>query len=180
MPAVTIANRSHVRVDALVDEADIGKIKVGDPVTITLNALPDVALPASVTYVDPTGTSSQGLVKYTVRVETANADPRVLLNMTANALIITNTKTGALALPLAAVQYDAQGEFVNVVAADGSLNRVPVQSGDIQGSLIVVTGQLKTGDQVEIAQATTATTTGGGGFGGGLGGLFGGGGGARP
>ena len=173
LPAVTIANRSHVRVDALVDEADIGKIKVGDPVTITLNALPDLAMPASVTYVDPTGTSSQGLVKYTVRVESTTTDPRVLLNMTATALITTNSKAGALAVPLASVQYDAQGEFVNVVAADGSLTRVPVQGGDIQGSLITVSGQLKPGDVVSIAQATTTTTTGGGGFGG----LFGGGGG---
>ena len=84
----------------------------------------------------------------------------------------------ALAVPVAAVQSGAQSEYLNVVAADGSLNRVPVQSGEIQGSLIVVAGQLKTGDQVEIAQATTTTTTGGGG---GFGGLFslGGGGGAR-
>jgi HlyD family secretion protein len=178
--AVIIANRSHVRVDALVDESDIGKIKVGNPVTITLNALPDLALPATVTYVDPTGTSSQGLVKYTVRVESTTTDPRVLLNMTATALITTNTKLGALAVPLAAVQYDSTGEYVNVVQADSSLNRVPVQSGDIQGSLITVSGQLKAGDQVEIAQASTTTTTGGGGFGG-FGGLFGGGGGGpRP
>ena len=180
LPAVTIANRSHVRVDALVDESDIGKIKVGDPVTITLNALPTVAMSATVTYVDPTGTASQGLVKYTVRVESASADPRVLLNMTATALITTNSKAGALAVPLAAVQYDSGGEYVNVMQADGSLNRVPVQSGDIQGNLITVSGQLKPGDQVAITQAATTGTTGGGGFGGlfSLGG--GGGGGARP
>jgi len=130
--------------------------------------------------VDPTGTSSQGLVKYTVRVESASADPRVLLNMTATALITTNSQAGALAVPLAAVQYDSNGEYVNVVQADGSLNRVPVQSGDIQGSLITVAGQLKPGDQVELPQTATTGTTGGG-FGGGFGGLFGGGGGGpRP
>lgn len=173
--AVVLTNRSKVRVEALVDESDVAKVKLGDPVTITVGALTSIALPGTVVWVDPTGTTTQGLVKYTVRVDATKPNPNVLLGMSANVLITTNSKAGTLAVPLQALQYDTQGEFVNVVQSDGSLQRVPVQSGQIQGSLVVVDGALKNGDQVELATATASTTTTGGGFGG-LGGLGGGGG----
>ena len=176
--AVTIANVSSVRVQAQVDESQVAQIKVGDPVTMTLNAVPGLALPGSVTYVDAVGTSVQGLVKYSVQVDSTKNDPRVLLGMTTNVLIVTNRKAGQLAVPLQALQYDSDGEFVNTVASDGvTLTRVPVVSGQIQGSLIVVSGNLKSGDVVELPvlqAASTTTNRAGAGFGG-FGGLTGGG-----
>ncbi len=180
--AVVLTNRSHVRVDALVDESDVAKVKAGDPVTITVDALNNIALPGTVVSIDPTGTATQGLVKYTVRVDATQPDPSVLLGMTASVSIITNSQAGALAVPLQALQYDTQGEFVNLVEANGNVQRVAVQSGQIQGNLVVVQGSsLKGGDQVELITSQTATTNNtnrGFGFGGLVGG--GGGGGAQP
>jgi HlyD family secretion protein len=165
-------------VQALVDESQVAQIKVGDPVTLTMNAVPGLTLPASVTYIDAVGTTSQGLVKYTVQVDTTKSDPRVLLGMTTNVLIVTDRKAGQLAVPLQALQYDTDGEFVNTVASDGvTLTRVPVVSGQIQGSYIVVSGTLKSGEQVELPVLQAASTSANGGFGGGFGGGITGGGG---
>lgn len=175
--AVVLTNRSHVRVDALVDESDVAKVKLGDPVTITVDALNNVLLPATVVSIDPTGTSVQGLIKYTVRVDSSKAEPQVLVGMTAGIVIVANSKAGVLAVPLQALQYDTEGEFVNRLQADGSLQRVPVQSGQIQGNMVTVAGDLKSGDQVELAQAAASTTSTNRSGIGGLGGLFGGGGG---
>jgi HlyD family secretion protein len=176
--AVTLANRTHVRVEASVDESDIGKVAVGDPVTITVDALTDLALPGTVTWINPTGTTSSGLVKYTVRIDSNEANSLVLLGMSASVVIVTDTQTGALAVPLAAVLYDTQGEYVNRVKADGSLERVVVTSGQIQNGQVLVAGDLKDGDQVSLvstsASTTTTTNTSIGGPGG-LGGLTGGG-----
>ncbi len=168
--AVTLVNRSFVEVKALVDEAQVAQVKVGNPVTLTLNAVPGLSLPAQVTYIDATGVASQGLVKYSVQVDSTWSDPRVLLGMTADVLIVTNTQTGALAVPMQALQYDASGEFVNTVAADGvTLTRVPVVSGQIQDAYIVVSATLKSGELVELP-VLQATTSGFGAFGGGPGG----------
>jgi HlyD family secretion protein len=175
-PAVVIANRSSLRVQAQVDETQVAQIKVGDPVTLTMNAVPGLTLPASVTYIDAVGVTSQGLVKYNVQVDSTKNDPRVLLGMTTNVLIVTNRKAGQLAVPLQALQYDQDGEFVNTVAQDGvTLTRVPVVSGQIQGTMIVVSGTLQAGEQVELPVLQAASTTNanrgfGGGFAGGGGG----------
>jgi HlyD family secretion protein len=181
--AVVLANRSSVRVQAQIDESQVAQVKVGDPVTLTLNAVPNLALPAQVTSIDAVGVVSQGLVKFNVQVDATKTDPRVLLGMTANVLIVTNRKAGQLAVPLQALQYDTDGEFVNTVANDGvTLTRVPVQSGQIQGSMIVVASEaLKSGDQVELPVLTATTSNANRAFGGGgLGGITGGGGPSGP
>jgi HlyD family secretion protein len=152
LPAVVLANQSRLHVDVSIDESDVGQIKVGDLVTITLDSLPDLSLPGAVSQINPVGSMVQGLVKYTVRVDMTQTDPRVLLGMTANANIITEVTEGALAVPLDAVQLDDQGEFVNRVKLGGGLERVNVVSGQIQDDLVTVTGDLKVGDKVQVVE----------------------------
>jgi multidrug efflux pump subunit AcrA (membrane-fusion protein) len=106
------------------------------------------------------------LVKYTVRVQLANIDPKVFIGMTANVDIVTSTTQGALAVPLNSIQLDGAHEFVNRVKADGTLERVNVVSGLTQGDLVVVTGELKPGDTVQVL-APKSSATNGGPFGGG-------------
>jgi HlyD family secretion protein len=166
--AVTLANRSLLRVDADVDESDIGQIRVGNPVTLTLEALPDMTLGGQVAWINGGGTTVQGLVKYTVRINITKADPTVLLGMTANVSIVTNTQAGALAVPLDAVQLDQAGEFVNRVK-DGAVERVNVTSGQIDGDKVVVTGPLQPGDEVQIIPPKVSSNIFAGGPGGGAG-----------
>ena len=79
--------------------------------------------------------------------------------MTANATIVTAVQQNALAVPLTAIQYDNQGEFVNRLNAAGVLERVNVTSGQTINDLVVVQGSLKPGDNVEVVTAAATTTT---------------------
>jgi HlyD family secretion protein len=163
--AATLVNRSQLHVNVQVDESDIGRIKLGDKVIVTFDSLPDVSLDGVVAQIDPLGTSVQGLVKFTVRVNLTNGNPLVLIGMTANINIITDTNAGALAVPLDAVQLDSAGEFVNRVKADNTTERVNVTSSEVQGDLVVVAGPLNVGDKVELVKPKP--TNNGGPFGGG-------------
>ena len=145
-----------MHVDVTVDESEVSLIQLGDAATVTLDSLPDLTLNGTVSFISGIGDTVQGLVKYTVRVELAEADPRVLLGMTANANIITDVNEGALAVPLDAVQLDALGEFVNRVKADGVIERVEVKSGEVQGDQVVVFGALEPGDKVQIVEPKPA------------------------
>jgi HlyD family secretion protein len=148
--AVVLANRTTLHVEVPVDEADIADIVVGDEVQVTFDPLAGLALDGAVTEINPVGQTQQGLVKYTVRVDVTETDPRVLLGMTANVNIITDVQANALAVPIEAVQLDDQGEYVNRVRADGTVERVSVTSGQTQDDVVVVTGALSPGDVVQI------------------------------
>ncbi len=169
--AVMLANRSQLHIEVSVDESDISQIANGNAATISFDALPDVTLDGLVTQIAGYGTESNGLIKYTVRVDTNEPDPRVLLGMTANVTIVTSQTAGALAVPIYAVQVDDVGEYVNRVGPNGTVERVAVVSGSVvDDDTVIVTGDLKAGDTVQVVGGADATTSGGGGFGAAFGG----------
>ena len=67
--AVNLGDLNHLYVETQVDESDISKVKLGNPITATVDALPGVTLTGKVSSVNPVGETVSGLVKYTVRVD---------------------------------------------------------------------------------------------------------------
>lgn len=151
LPAVVLANRAELQLTAAIDEADIGQIELGDVVNVTVRSLDDQVLPGRVDWMSEVGNVVQGLVRYDVRIVLEADDSAVRLGMTADLEIITDVQENALAVPLDAVQLDGEGEFVNRLRPDNSTERVSVQSGQVNGSLVVIIGNINVGDRVELA-----------------------------
>jgi len=157
--SAVLVDRSKYYVDVLVDETQISSVKVGDTATVTFAAINGLEIPAKVTAVDPIGTSNSGVVNYTVRVELDKTDPQILIGATANVVITVSQPQSMLTVPVLTVQNDAQGEYV-VRVNNGSAERVSVVSGKIIGTEVVVKGDLKVGDVVEVtANSSTSTTS---------------------
>lgn len=158
--AVILANRSQLHVDVSVDESDISKIAAGNAAVLTFDAVSGLSLTGKVGQIVRYGETVNGLVKYTVRVDFDTADPRVLVGMTVNATIVAETVEGALAVPVDAVQQDDQGEYVNRVRSDGSVEKVTVVSGSLEDNdLVVVTGDLQPGDTVQVVAASESSSS---------------------
>jgi len=150
--SVYIADMDHLYVNTQVDESDIANVKLGNQAEVTLDAVPGVTLTGKVTAINPVGENVSGLVKYTVRVDLdkVSADTFLPLGTTANVTITVKDATAALAVPIAAIQNDTNGEYVWVIQADGSSARVDVVSGSIVGDVVVVTGDLKEGERLQL------------------------------
>jgi HlyD family secretion protein len=162
--AVVIANRTQLHVDVPVDETEVARIQTGDTVSVTLDALADTEFTGIVDWINPVGQTVQGIVKYTVRVKLQTSDSALLLGATANTAIVTDVRTDVLAVPLDAVQNDAEGEFVNRVNADSTRTRISVTSGTLEDDLVTITlvnGDLQKGDKVELIEPRPSTQTGG-------------------
>lgn len=67
--AMVIADTSRLHVDVSVDELDVVQVAEGQTVQITLEAFEDTTVSGVVRRISPSGTQSQGLVTYTVRVD---------------------------------------------------------------------------------------------------------------
>jgi len=155
--AVNIADLDHLYIETQVDESDVANVKVGQKVEVTLDALTGATLTGKVTEVNPVGEVVSGLVKYTVRIDLDKvADQSFIpLGTTANVVIRIKDATSSLAVPITTVQNDSQGEYVLAVQSDGSTKRVDVVSGAIVGDLVVVTGDLQEGEQVQTNQQSS-------------------------
>jgi RND family efflux transporter MFP subunit len=156
--AAILVNRSSLYVDVSIDETTISNVKVGNPATVTFDAIPDLSMTGKVTFINPVGVVTSGVVNYTVRVTLDDVDSRILIGQTANVTIQTSEPHTVLYVPVAAVQSDAQGEYVIRVKSDGSQERVTVISGTITDDLVVVVGDLQAKDQVLLYSSTYSST----------------------
>lgn len=158
--AIIIVNRSMLYVDVQVDETEISRVEIGDTATVTFDALPDITATGKVTFINPVGQSSSGVVNYTVRVQLDESNPDILLGATATVEIDTGAAETLLTVPVAAVQTDSDGnEYVVRVNSDGSTEQVSVVSGTVTGTSVVVKGDLSEGDTVQLSSGTSTSTS---------------------
>ena len=148
---VTVADMSTLEVEADVAESNIGKIKVGQPCEIQLDALPDVRLAAEVSRIVPTVDRSKATVL--VKVRFVDRDPRVLPDMSAKVAFLERPVAAGEKRPVAAVQpralVERDGRKLAFVIRQDRAHRVEVTTGRKLGELIEISG-LKAGDRVVL------------------------------
>ena len=124
-----VADTSKLQVDVNIDETDISRVKVGQTVTIGLDAYPDAKLDARVTDVAATATTIQGVVNYVVTVSLDPAQIQVKIGMTANADIVVANIDNVLLVPNGAVRAANNTHYVTVQKAPGQTQEVEVKLG---------------------------------------------------
>ena len=98
---------SSVQVETSVAEADVGQVKLDQPVTFTVDAFPNETFTGSVVQVRKAAQVTQNVVTYTVVVAVENPGGRLLPGMTANVKLIVGEKTNVLKVPTAALDPGA-------------------------------------------------------------------------
>ncbi|MGB4549661.1 MAG: efflux RND transporter periplasmic adaptor subunit [Syntrophales bacterium] len=96
---------TQMQIDTSVDEADIGKIKVGQPVEFSVDAYPDMTFKGKVSEVRIAPITVQNVVTYDVVVRVENPELKLKPGMTANVSIILEDKKGVLRVPNAALRF---------------------------------------------------------------------------
>lgn len=148
VPLVSIISASRFQIEADVPEIDIGKVSVGDAVSLTLDAFPGEKFSGTVFYIDPAETVRDGVVGYKVKVSFDEPDPRLKSGLTANLKIATERKDAVLILPQYAIVQNDLGAFVRVLMG-GTATDTPVSLGlqDDKGNVEVTSGVTE-GEQV--------------------------------
>ncbi|MGY0232731.1 efflux RND transporter periplasmic adaptor subunit [Longispora urticae] len=158
-PLFQLTDLANLTVRASFTEADSLKVKVGQAVTVTLNAAPGKPAPGKVSVVDPVPTTQNSVVTYGVTVTFDQLPAEVRLGQSASVTVVTGAKEGVLVVPTSAVRVAGNRATVTVVDAAGAQSAKTVQVG-LQGDLYTeVTGGLVAGEKVVLATTGGATTT---------------------
>jgi len=145
---VSIMGVGGYEVDAGVSETDIGKVVLGDKVSMTLDAFPNETFSGSVFYIAPAETNTNGVISYQIKISFAKMDARFKSGLTANIDIQTKQKDNALILPQYAILQNDQGAFVETVS-NNKIIQNPVTLGieDQKGNVEIISG-VSEGEQV--------------------------------
>lgn len=152
-----IVDGSSLEVALAVDEVDIGDISLDQPAAVTLESWPDTVINGRVSSIAPKANqSSSGVVSYQVTLRLEPSDLPVLVGMTANANLLTNSFDNVLLVPNAAINADrSKGTFsVNKVITDASGNQtyemIPVTIGLRDRENTQILSGLQEGDELLI------------------------------
>ncbi|HWR58938.1 MAG TPA: efflux RND transporter periplasmic adaptor subunit [Thermodesulfovibrionales bacterium] len=158
---------TKMQIDTNVDEADIGKIKMGQPVEFTVDAYSDTTFMGKVSEVRNAPTTIQNVVTYNVVVKVENPELKLKPGMTANVSIILSDKKGVLRIPNAALRFrpaergTERGKEAPVQKGPGvwvlenrKPKRISVALGISDGNYTeILTGDVKEGDEVIVEAA---------------------------
>jgi len=146
---VLFAISDKLIIEATVDESDIGKVKLGQKATITLDAYPDKPVTGRVFQILDEGTTTNNVITYKVKVRPDHIPAFFKSQMTANLKIQTAAGRKVLLVPSNAVVIGPNGNTSVITAVkDGKPVYADVTTGATEGDAVEVTSGVSEGDIV--------------------------------
>jgi HlyD family secretion protein len=114
----------QMRLQVNVDEADVGRVKVGQPASFTVSAFPSRRFPASITRVAFGSTITDNVVTYQTLLDVKNEDLSLRPGMTATATITAVERKGVLLAPNTALRFTPQTSSAEVKQGSNIMSTV--------------------------------------------------------
>jgi Membrane-fusion protein len=162
---IELADTRRLQIVGNFTEADVTRIKVGQPATFTFDALPGLTARGKVTLIDPVARTSNNVVQYAVTIAMTEPPGQVRLGQTTTVQVVVDEAEDVLAVPTSAIST-AGGQSTVTVLENGVETRRRVEIGVRGDALTEIRSGLNEGDQV-VRRLDTTTGGRGGGFPGG-------------
>lgn len=151
---IIVADLNRLQVDVYVDETDIGKVRLGQEASVTVDAFPRQSFKGSVTKIASGSTIQQGVVTYDVSI--AIRDPKHILkpDMSANVTLNVGKRENVLIVPTEAVKIGVRKTTVNLAVIKNGKQEVesrPVKTGTSDGASTEIKEGLGEGETVVLA-----------------------------
>ena len=158
---IRLANLSDMRAQVDVNEADLSRVRMGQPAEVAPDAYPDAHYAADVVKLYPQVDRQKGTLRVEVRIR--EPDARLLPDMSARITFLAEpppsgdpgAQSPAIFVPAAALRRDAQGNNVVWVVTTDRAHRVMVETGGDVGNRVRIARGLTGGEMVVVGDPPT-------------------------
>ena len=155
--AFMVVDTSDIEFKGLVDEIDISKVKTGQKVNISVDAVPNKTFTGVVSFISPYGTTVSNVVKYNVTILLDPTDVALKGGLSATADIAVDSLKDVLLVPISALNTTAAGSTVTLLDPKTGASAVKKVTVGIQNlQYAQVTSGLNEGDQIIITLKSSA------------------------
>jgi HlyD family secretion protein len=153
-----VQSNGDYKIDVDIDELDIAGIELGESAAVKFDALPDQTFTATVDRINPVGTSVNNVTTYTVTLALSDA-PGVMLGMSADVTIVSESAQDVLLIPIEAIQVVGGNKYVifegDVDPEASSVTAThPVTTGITDGVNIEIKEGLSEGDKIAVPRVS--------------------------
>jgi HlyD family secretion protein len=134
-----------------IDETEVGKLTTGMPMEISIGAIQDLKIPASLEYVSPKGVEESGAILFEMKAALELPDSIFIrAGYSANADIILDKRSNVVTIPESAVEFSGDSIFVHLLKSEKPqvFERKEVKIGLSDGIHIEVKEGLNENDKV--------------------------------
>lgn len=153
----TIADLTKMIFEGKVDEGEVGKLKVGTPLQISLGAIEDKKFDAKLRFIAPKGVEESGAVQFKIEGDVAvDDDVLIRAGYSANASLVLDRKENILVIPEALLQFDKVTDqtYVEVLVGDQKFERKDVKIGISDGVNVEIVSGITEADAVKVWNKT--------------------------
>ncbi|MBT8285204.1 MAG: efflux RND transporter periplasmic adaptor subunit [Flavobacteriaceae bacterium] len=153
----TIADLTQMIFEGQVDEGEVGKLKVGMPLEISLGAIEDQKLEAKLKFIAPKGVEEAGAVQFKIEGDVATNDSIFIrAGYSANASLVLEKKDSIMVIPEALLQFDKENDkpYVEIATGDQQFERRDIEIGISDGVNVEIISGLTEEDKVKIWNKT--------------------------
>lgn len=159
----TVANMADLIFRGNIDEIDVGRLVSGMPMKITVGAMHDLRLQASLEYISPKAVETNGANQFEIKAAVKVTDDNLIRSgYSANAEIVLAEAKGVLVVPESAIEFEGNDTYLYVVKGSGDnmqYERRKVETGLSDGLHIEVKKGLKAGEKVRGPKKIGAENT---------------------
>jgi HlyD family secretion protein len=150
----TIADMDDMIFEGRVDESEVGKLKPGMTLLLTIGAVEGREIEAVLEHIAPKGVSEEGAIQFQIRAALKpHADVLIRANYSANADIVLERRDNVLAINEGLLQFDGDKTFVEVEVGPQKFERRAIETGLSDGIQIEVVSGLTADDKIKGAAA---------------------------
>jgi len=149
----TVADMNALIFEGKVDESDVGKLKEGMPIELTVGAIENEKFNANLEYIAPKGITEEGTVKFEVRAAIKPTSGTFLrAGYSASGDIILDRRDSVIVINERDLitSKDSDSTFVELKIGENDFKKTEVKTGLSDGILIEVTSGLDTTQQIKI------------------------------
>ena len=149
----TVADMQTLVFEGKVDESEVGKVREGMDLNLTVGALENQAFPATLEYIAPKGVVEEGATKFLVRAKVRLKPGQFLrANYSANGDIVLGRRTGVLAIKESLLQFgkvNKDSVYVEVTTGPQQFRKQLIKTGLSDGINVEVVSGLRKTDKIK-------------------------------
>lgn len=147
----TVADMGEMIFEGKVDESEVGKIRIGMDLILTVGAIENQTFDAALEYIAPKGVEEKGAIQFEIKAKIKlKPDTFLRAGYSANADIVLERRDNVLAVPESLLQFEEDKPFVEVMTSPQVFARKSIQVGLSDGINIEVVSGIDKDDKIKI------------------------------